>query len=66
MQIEVVGEVLRRGISKKSNQPYVQVACSNSDGQKDVIIVMTPKEYKPGTQVKMKANAFIRVCSEIA
>jgi len=67
MLIDVSGKVINKGTSKKGNS-YVQVLVARPDGGNDVVTVMTDgghDRYKVGSDVKIKANAFVRVCFEV-
>lgn len=66
MKVEFAGRIINKGVSKKSGKPFAQVLVPKADNSgSDVVLVMTKKEYQLNADVKIFANAFISVCSEV-
>lgn len=65
MQFDLVGEIIRKGITRKSQKPFVHVLVANGDGSKETIFAFTKKEYELGKPAKLRVSSFVRFCEEV-
>lgn len=65
MQFDLVGEVIKKGITRKSQKPFVQILVSNGDGTKDTIFTFTKKDYELGKPAKIRVSSFVRFTEEV-
>jgi len=69
MIFELAGEVVKKGIYRKSQKPFIHLLVVDISGEKSVVPILTKSStngYEVGKQAKVRVETYINIIQEAA